>query len=353
MANLVEATKGKIRDQAITPDLAKVLIGAAEAAGIDTVLVTSGGQPGSSGQSTGSTRHNHGRAADLELQIGGRSLNFTDPGDRPTVEEFVAAAAALGAIGIGAGVDYMGPKTLHVGFGTSSQDHAKVVWGAQGRSVNAPSWLKQAANRGWNDPQHFRQEKRPVEPQREPFHPQGSDFANLLLSLLLQPLLTGKQLDARELLAILLTGKPLTAVTPAPMPTPAQATQPSPQLPADLNTLLLPLLYQVVTGRPSPGTALAGPQGKPDAPNTPAQPATSRPSVQLSAGALAIGTILQALGAVGTPFGLGPTPTATGTLATLLPIVTGLFGATGGFGGLLNVGRLLLGGLATAAAKPR
>src|SRR5215216_1871700 len=122
MAHIVEATKGKIRDQPIAPELTKVLMGAAEAAGIDTVLVTSGGQPGSTGRSTGSTRHNHGRAADLELQIGGRSLDFTNPGDTPTVEEFVAAAAAYGAIGIGAGVDYMGPRTLHVGFGTSPQD---------------------------------------------------------------------------------------------------------------------------------------------------------------------------------------------------------------------------------------
>ena len=137
-----EATKGKIRDQPIAPELAAVLMGAAEAAGIDTVLVTSGGQPGSTGRSVGSTRHNHGRAADLELQIGGSSLDFTDAGDRRTVEEFVAAAAALGAIGIGAGVDYMGPKTLHIGFGTSPQDHTKVVWGAEGRKGKCADLVK-------------------------------------------------------------------------------------------------------------------------------------------------------------------------------------------------------------------
>ena len=74
MTLIIEDTKGKIRDRPIAPELREVLLRAAEAADIETVLVTSGGQPGSSGQSRGSTRHNHGRAADLQLQKGGRSL---------------------------------------------------------------------------------------------------------------------------------------------------------------------------------------------------------------------------------------------------------------------------------------
>jgi hypothetical protein len=159
MATIIEDTKGKIRDRPIAPELREVLLPAAEAAGIDTVLVTSGGQPGSSGRSTGSTRHNYGRAADLQLQKGGRSLDFTNPDDRRIVEEFVAAVAAYGANGIGAGVEYMGPKTLHVGFGETPQDHRQIVWGAQGRSANAPAWLQEAANRGWN---------RPLETEHEP-----------------------------------------------------------------------------------------------------------------------------------------------------------------------------------------
>jgi peptidoglycan hydrolase-like protein with peptidoglycan-binding domain len=152
MAVIIEDTKGKIRDRPIAPELREVLLRAAEATGIDTVLVTSGGQPGSSGRSTGSTRHNQGRAADLQLQKGGRSLDFANSADRGIVEEFVAAAAAYGANGIGAGVGYMGPKTLHVGFGTTPQDHRQIVWGAQGSSANAPAWLREAANRGWNRP---------------------------------------------------------------------------------------------------------------------------------------------------------------------------------------------------------
>jgi peptidoglycan hydrolase-like protein with peptidoglycan-binding domain len=158
MAVIIEDTKGKIRDRPIAPELRKVLLGAGEAADIDILLVTSGGQPGSSGRSTGSTRHNHGRAADLQLQKSGRSLDFTDPSDRRVIEEFVTAAAAYGANGIGAGVDYMGPRTLHVGFGTTPQDHRQIVWGAQGASANAPAWLREAASRGWNRPQDLEHE---------------------------------------------------------------------------------------------------------------------------------------------------------------------------------------------------
>jgi len=144
--------RGRIRDQRISDKLRRVLLSAAAAAGIDTVRVTSGGQPGSTGRRVGSTRHDHGNAADLELVRNGRVLNFTDPSDRRIVEEFVTAAAAHGAIGIGAGVDYMGPTRLHVGFGRSAEDHARLVWGAGGSSANAPTWLREAAGRGWRNP---------------------------------------------------------------------------------------------------------------------------------------------------------------------------------------------------------
>src|SRR5262249_7933559 len=182
---------------------------------------------------------------------------------------------------------------------------------------------------------------------------QGIDPVGVLLALLVQSALGGKQIDTGQLLTDVLTGKPPALPAPAPTPSPQRQPQLSPQAPADVAALLLPLLFERLTGKPWPGPTPAELQKKPDAPNTPAQPAASRPSVQLSAGALAIGSILQALGFVGTPFGLGPTPTLNGTLATLIPIVTGVFGATGGFGGLLNAGRMLLGGLGGAAPRAR
>ena len=68
------------------------------------------------------------------------------------VAEFVTACAARGATGIGAGVNYMGGKRIHVGFGNSPSDTQKLVWGAAGASANAPAWLRTAAQEGWNNP---------------------------------------------------------------------------------------------------------------------------------------------------------------------------------------------------------
>ncbi|EHK52275.1 glucosaminidase domain-containing protein [Allomesorhizobium alhagi] len=143
---------GKIRDRPISKELEAVLQKAGLASGVDVVLVTSGGQPGSSGRSKGSTRHNGGRAADLQLMVKGKAQTFTDDRPSPTIAKFIIAAAAYGATGIGAGVNYMGRATLHVGFGLNPNDRSKLTWGAKGRSVNAPLWLKKAADEGWNSP---------------------------------------------------------------------------------------------------------------------------------------------------------------------------------------------------------
>ena len=143
--------RGKIRDKPITGELERLLESAADATNIDVVFVTSGGQPGSTGRRTGSTRHDGGRAADLQLIRNGQTLTFTNR-DGGSVAAFVTAAAARGATGIGAAVDYMGDKTIHVGFGTSVRDRSKLVWGAGGRSANAPAWLRRAAQDGWDNP---------------------------------------------------------------------------------------------------------------------------------------------------------------------------------------------------------
>lgn len=135
-----------IRTLPIGAALVAVLQAAGEAAGIDVVEVVSGGQfaPGK-GPRTGSTRHDDGKAADVQLFKDGRLLDF-EGGDRELVAAFVTAAAARGATGIGAGVGYMGPHRLHVGFGS------QLVWGAGGRAANAPAWLRQAAAEGWAAP---------------------------------------------------------------------------------------------------------------------------------------------------------------------------------------------------------
>jgi hypothetical protein len=147
VVTLFEDTAGKTRDLPIYAKLRSLLIEAADATGVERVRVTSGGQAklGTPGKRTGSTRHDLGMAADLVLERGGRTLDFTRPGDLPVFEAFVRKATALGATGIGAGVTYMGPLAMHVGFGSEA------CWGAGGKSANAPDWLRRAVLAGRAD----------------------------------------------------------------------------------------------------------------------------------------------------------------------------------------------------------
>lgn len=141
MTQVIEATKGKIRDLPIQGKLRDILFAAGKEVGIDIVRVVSGGQArlGSGGKRTGSTRHDDGAAADLQLEKAGKVLSFQNLQERSIIAQFVTACAAKGATGIGAGVDYMGPHTLHIGFGS------KAVWGGAGASAaKAPTWLKDA-----------------------------------------------------------------------------------------------------------------------------------------------------------------------------------------------------------------
>ena len=69
---------GKIRDRPISKELEVVLQRAGSAAGVGKIFITSGGQPGTTGKSTGSTRHNGGRAADLQLLVNGKVQTFSD-----------------------------------------------------------------------------------------------------------------------------------------------------------------------------------------------------------------------------------------------------------------------------------
>ena len=118
-----------IRKHPISPKLKTVLDSA-----------SAGGQPtkGSGGARTGSTRHDNGNAADLRLYKDGRKLVDTNPEDRAIMAKFVSAAVAAGATGVGAGHNYMGPDSIHVGFGKQA------TWGG------AP-WIQAAASGIYNN----------------------------------------------------------------------------------------------------------------------------------------------------------------------------------------------------------
>ena len=107
-----------------------------------TMDVVSGGQEaaGQGGSRTGSTRHDHGQAADADFYMGGRKLDWNNPADLPILTQIIQTAKSRGVTGIGAGDDYMGAGRFHVGFGNPG------VWGAGGKGANAPDWLVAAYN---------------------------------------------------------------------------------------------------------------------------------------------------------------------------------------------------------------
>lgn len=108
-----------------------------------TMKVVSGGQAGKGekGGRVGSTRHDHGNAADADFYMNGRRLVWSKPQDRAVLAEIVTNAARNGVTGIGAGDNYMGDGRIHIGFGSAA------TWGG-GKGVAAPAWLRQAYARG-------------------------------------------------------------------------------------------------------------------------------------------------------------------------------------------------------------
>ena len=165
MAMLIEDTTGKIRNRPVHASLKRILTAAADLSGIDIVRITSGGQlsiadakaqgakivPGTKKWKlpngrivrTGSTRHDNGKAADLLLEVGGRTQNFNSSSGRQFFEEFAEYSVALGSTGLGAGVSYMGERTMHVGFGNPA------VWNS---GAPALPWLVRAVARGKANP---------------------------------------------------------------------------------------------------------------------------------------------------------------------------------------------------------
>jgi len=139
----------KIRNQPIANDLNSILAQAGAAAGLN-VNVTSGGQPplGSGGRRTGSTRHDNGHAADVQLSLAnGRTLSLNNPADVPLIQNFIRETKRFGATGIGAGNGYMGDNTFHIDNASQYGQGNAGFWGGQKdggtyRSRNAPKWLR-------------------------------------------------------------------------------------------------------------------------------------------------------------------------------------------------------------------
>jgi len=136
-----------IRTQALDPKVKDILNYAANKNGV-YAEVFSGGQDGigSGGRRTGSTRHDHGQAADTKfykLDENGKKVYLDMNEDREKMASIVKDAAAAGATGIGGAANYMGTKSLHIGLGSQA------TWGRKGE--RAPAWLSNAAKEGWDN----------------------------------------------------------------------------------------------------------------------------------------------------------------------------------------------------------
>lgn len=138
MSYLTYSNQGATRSLPLDPQLVSAL-SFLEEMGL-RADVYSGGQPriGTSDRRTGSTRHDEGRAADIHLYRGDERLSHANPEHIPILSEVVRSAREAGLTGIGMGPGYMGDYGMHVGYGPEA------VWGAGGRSANAPAWLREA-----------------------------------------------------------------------------------------------------------------------------------------------------------------------------------------------------------------
>lgn len=140
---IIDATTGKIRDKPLAPDVTKKMSAAVAAMGPGIgIMVTSGGQdpigtPG--GQRTGSTRHDHGDAADIVLMRDGQPV--TPEEDPALYMQFFENAAAAGFTGIG---HYGG--FVHVGGGSEA------AWGPDKTSQTLDPLFAEAIRRGRANP---------------------------------------------------------------------------------------------------------------------------------------------------------------------------------------------------------
>lgn len=149
---------GAVRNRALSPKLAALLDSVGKEVGV-YIVVGSGGQSSDhssstykkSGGWTGSHRHDEGNAADVKAyRINpdgsmGPPLDFNNPEDQQVWSNIVKLSVAGGATGIGAGNNYMGGQTVHIGYGKPA------YWGDGESAAGAPQWLKTA----YADGQHL------------------------------------------------------------------------------------------------------------------------------------------------------------------------------------------------------
>lgn len=134
----IDATQGKIRDKPVQTWVKDGLARAAAATDPRIAIkIVSGGQDGA--QRTGSTRHDHGNAADIVLVVDGKEVKPSE--NKALYAAFFRNAAANGFKGLG---HY--EWGIHVGGG------AQAAWGPDKSSRTLDPEFAKAAAEGWDNP---------------------------------------------------------------------------------------------------------------------------------------------------------------------------------------------------------
>jgi hypothetical protein len=139
----------KTRNKPIQSRLRNVLNRAAAKCGLSEVQVYSGGQDaiGRGKRRTGSTRHDNGWAADVDIFVNGKIQSSDNTVGREKIAEFISHCVSLGARGIGHATKkgvYMGPTRTHIDLHGPNL----AIWSHVKRGKPKDPWVVAAANRG-------------------------------------------------------------------------------------------------------------------------------------------------------------------------------------------------------------
>tara|TARA_R110000824_G_scaffold235379_2_gene424181 strand:- start:2081 stop:3307 length:1227 start_codon:yes stop_codon:yes gene_type:complete len=143
---VIESTSGKIRNKPINGNLKNLFSKAGAEANV-TVVVTSGGQPSSGSNRTGSHRHDHGMAADFMIKdnVSGKYVPISNSSKWSQFAQAFKRAATAGGYTTsgGAGQGYMGSKTAHFDIAAGRNPGVRqAIWPRSGR----PGWVSILTN---------------------------------------------------------------------------------------------------------------------------------------------------------------------------------------------------------------
>jgi len=154
--NITQDHAGKTRNRDLSDNLSLAIQNGLAGTGLNWNS-TSGGQPTKEegGARVGSTRHDNGDATDGQFidSSTGRPLNPSSSlEDRTRIQNALTSLTNSGIKGVGWGTNYMGDSTFHLDI-KGDNNGGTLVWGANGATANAASWVKASVNSASSSPQ--------------------------------------------------------------------------------------------------------------------------------------------------------------------------------------------------------